>query len=115
MRFVSDSTRHRIWKILIPILVGIGLMVLFFFLAGFAGGACHCVSPTAVFFPYSALAWGAFDWESTGLLLLTLQYPLYSITIARVRGISWKALAVLILLAFHVAAVTVALRVYQHG
>lgn len=108
-------TRHRIWQILHPVLVGIGLMVLFALLAGFAGGACHCVSPTGIFFPYSAIAWGAFSWEFIGTLLLILQYPIYALTIARARGSNWKALALLILLAFHVAAVILALQLYKHG
>ena len=115
MRSVSVTTSNRIWKIFNPILVGIGLMVFFFLLAGFAGGACHCVSPTGIFFPYSAIAWGAFSWESIGTLLLILQYPVYALTIARARGSNWKAMAFLILMALHVAAVVLALRVYQHG
>jgi len=115
MRFPSASTLPRIWKILSPILVGIGLMVVFALMAGFAGGACHCVSPVAVFFPYTAIARGALSWESIGDVLFILQYPVYALTIARARGSNWKALALLILLAFHIAAVVLALRVYQHG
>jgi hypothetical protein len=115
MRSVSASRRQRVWTILNPILIGIGLMVLFFLLAGLAGGACHCVSPVAVFFPYSAIAWGAFDLQSIGSLLFFLQYPVYTLTIAKARSSNWKALAFLILLALHIAAVIPALRVYQHG
>jgi len=90
-------------------------MVLFFLMAGFASGACHCESPGAVFFPYSEIAWGAFDLQSIGSFLFILQYPVYALTIARARSSNWKALAFLILMALHVAAVMLALRVYQHG
>lgn len=102
-------------RILIPVLIGMGLMVVFALLAGFAGGACHCVSPVAVFFPYSAIAWGAFDWQSIGSFLFILEYPLYAIIIGRTRGDNWKGFAFLVLMAFHLAAVFVALRVYKHG
>jgi hypothetical protein len=112
---VFEVIRHHIWRVLVPISVGIVLTVLLFALAGFAGGACHCVTPIAVLFPYTAIARGAFSWESISIVLVTLQYPLYLITIARARDMGWKILTFLILLAFHVAAVTVALRVYQHG
>jgi hypothetical protein len=115
MRCPSASVRRRIWKILNPILLGMGLMVLFALLAGFAGGACHCVSPTGIFFPYTAIARGAFDWESIGDLLFVLQYPLYAVVVARARGGNFKGLAFLILMAVHFAAVILALRVYQHG
>ena len=115
MRSISASTRHRIWKTLSPILVGIGLMVLFFLLSGFASGACHCESPGALFFPYSEIAWRAFDWQTIGSILFILQYPVYVLTIARVKGSNWQILALLILLTLHIAAVILGLRVYQHG
>ena len=115
MRRLSATTRQRIWQMLTPILVGFGLMVLSALLAGLAGGACHCVSPVAVFFPYSAIAWGAFDLQTIGSILLILQYPIYVLTIARLKGSNWKALAFLILVTLHIAAVIPALRVYQHS
>ena len=115
MRRLAAVPRHRIWQILSPILVGLGLMVLSALLAGLAGGACHCVSPVAVFFPYSAIAWGAFDLQTIGSILFILQYPVYALTIARARSPNWQILALLILVGLHVAAVVVALQVYQHS
>ena len=56
-----------------------------------------------------------FDLQSIGSLLFMLQYPVYALTVARIRGSNWKALALLILIALHFAAVPLALRVYRHS
>ena len=90
-------------------------MVVFFLLAGFAGGACHCETPVTVFFPYWMIALGAFNWESISNILLIIQFPVYALAMARARGDNWKALTFLILLTLHVAAVITAFRVYRHS
>jgi hypothetical protein len=100
-------------RVLIPILVGIFLTVLFFALAGFLGGACHCVTPTNLFFPYAAIILGGTSWEAISFLLIALQFPLYAIILANVKGSRRQTLVFLILLAFHAAATLVGLKVHH--
>jgi hypothetical protein len=101
-------------RVLIAILAGVLLTVFFFVLAVLVGGACHCVTPTTIFFPYAAIVLAGFSWESISLILIALQFPLYSIIIAETKGTGRKALMSLILLAFHAVATMVGLRVYHH-
>lgn len=101
-------------RILIAIVIGIVLTVVFFALAGFFGGACHCVTPTTIFFPYAAIVFGTTSWDSIGLVLIALQFPLYSIILIGVRGNIWRALSFLILLLSHAEALVVGLKVYHH-
>ncbi len=100
-------------RLLIAILIGVALSVIFFVLAVFSDGACHCVKPTIVFFPYGGIALSR-SRESISLPLIALQFPIYSVVIAKVRGAGWRVVALLILLIFHAAAVTVGLNLYHH-
>ena len=54
--------------LIISILIGVTLSVCFFVLAVLSDGACHCVKPTIVFFPYAGIAL-ARSWESISLPL----------------------------------------------
>jgi hypothetical protein len=96
-------------SVLIVILIGVILGVVFFALAGFSDGACHCVKPTIVFFPYAGIALGL-SWESVSLPLIALQFPAYSVLIAKARGAGWRILAFLVLIFTHAVAVAVGLR-----
>jgi hypothetical protein len=100
-------------RVLIPILVGVVLSVFFFALAVVSDGACHCVKPTIILFPCVGLAEGL-GWEFISLPLMALQFPIYSVVIAKVRGGGWRILVFLILLVIHAVAAVVGLRVYPH-
>lgn len=101
-------------RVLIAILAGVILTVFFFVLAVLVGGACHCVTPTTIFFPYAAIVLARFSWESMSLILIALQFPLYSITIAETKGNGRKILMSLSLLAFHAMAIMVGLKIHNH-
>ena len=83
------------------------LTVVFFLITAFADGACHCVKPTIIVFPYAALALSR-SWESASLPLIVLQFPIYSILIAKVTGTRLKLLTLAIVIALHVVTATVA-------
>jgi len=101
-------------RILIGTAIGTVLTVVFFTLAGFFGGACHCVTPTTAFFPYAAIVWGATTWDSMGTVLIALQFPFYAIVLIPVRGIPRRILSFVLLLLVHSAAIVAGLRVYHH-
>jgi hypothetical protein len=97
-------------NILIGLAIGVVLTVLSFILAALADGACHCVKPTIIFFPYAALALTR-SWESISLPLMALQFPIYAISIAKVRGIRWKLLTFIILVLLHVGSAAIGLKI----
>ena len=100
-------------RLLIAICIGILLTVLFFATAAFMGGACHCVTPTTILFPYAATILNSTGWESVGLLLLALQFPLYTIIGAHVREPRRRILVLLVILGLHALAVLVGLRLSE--
>ena len=100
-------------RVFVPILIGILLTVLFVLLGGFAGDACHCLTPTTIFFPYGTIVLQHTSRESVGLLLIALQFPLYSIILANVSRGRRRILALLILFATHAAATLIGLTVYR--
>ena len=99
--------------VFIPILIGILLTVLLVLLGGFAGGACHCLTPTTIFFPYGTIVLQHTSRESVGLLLIALQFPLYSIILTNVGRGRRRILASLVLFATHAAATLIGLTVYR--
>jgi hypothetical protein len=101
-------------RVLIAILAGVLLTVFFFVLSVLFGGACHCVTPTTIFFPYAAIVLGGFSWESMSPILIAVQFPLYSIIVAEAKGNGRKTLVSLVLLVFHAVATMVGLKVYHH-
>jgi hypothetical protein len=94
-------------KFLIGLVAGLVLTGAFFLLTAFADGACHCVKPTIIVFPYAALALSR-SWESASLPLIVLQFPIYSILIAKITGIRFKVLTLAIVIALHAGTATLA-------
>ena len=100
-------------RILIALAIGTVLTGVGFVFAGFVGGACHCVTPTTILFPYAAIVFGR-EWDPLGVVLLVVQYPIYAALLAWFRGIKARALALAILLLSHTAGVFVGLKVFRH-
>lgn len=100
-------------NVLIGFAIGVLFTVLFFILAALADGACHCVKPTIIFFPYAGVAL-ARSWESISLPLMTLQFPVYAILIAKVRGNRWKLLTLLILVLLHIGTAAIGLKLENY-
>ena len=84
--------------ILLALLIGIALTTVAILGAGMAGGACHCETPTIVFFPFAMLGVYGLRWESISLPLVLLQYPVYSLFLAAVRKVSSNAFALVLLI-----------------
>ena len=101
-------------RILVGILVGILVTVLFFLVAMFSDGACHCVRPTIIFFPYSAIALEKSAPDLMSLALMVLQFPIYSVLLAGIKNRTRRVLTALTLLACHLIAASMGLAL-RHG
>ena len=99
-------------KMLIAILIGIAFGVFFFVVAVLADGACHCVKPTIVLYPYAGIAL-LYSWEYVSLPLMAIQFPVYAAAIAKAKRVRWTALSVLIILLLHALLAFVGLRLYR--
>ncbi len=98
-------------RVLIAILVAVLLTLVLFALAGLLGGACHCVTPTTLFFPYGAIILGL-SAESISFLAMAIQFPLYAVVLVKANGRERRIVALVLLIAFHVAAAMVSLKLY---
>jgi hypothetical protein len=90
---------------LAAIAIGFGLTVALFVLGGMAGGACHCMTPMTVFFPYGTALSMSGEWETAGLLLITAQFPLYAWLLINAPAGSRRLLVLIALAVVHAAAV----------
>ena len=100
-------------KSLISVLVGVGVTVVLFILGGSLGGACHCMTPMTVFFPYGTIITMRSSWESIGLLVTVLQFPLYAVILAAASGGKKRYVVLGALVAVHASAVIVGLKVFH--
>jgi hypothetical protein len=105
--------KQRILSLLIALAISVVITIAFFFAAGFAGGACHCMTPVSVLFPYGTFIGMRTSWENTSLLATVLQFPLYAIIIGIVAGWRWKLLASLVILVVHSVAAFGAVNMYR--
>lgn len=88
-------------------------MLFLAFIGGFLGGACHCMIPMMLFFPYGTIVVMRTSWQAVGIVLLILQFPLYVILLTSLSGRGRKGLALLVLLAGHAAASVLGLTVFR--
>jgi hypothetical protein len=104
--------RNTFW---IPVLAGILLTGLFYVLGALFSGGGHSLAALIFLFPYGTalgLLWEDTPLEFIGGLLLVLQYPLYALILANVKGKGPRWLVLLVLLAVHATAVVIGLKVY---
>jgi hypothetical protein len=106
------QNKETMKRLLIVLFIGSILEILFIVMAAAAGGACHCVTPTMILFPYAAIMLGGPSWESMSTVAMIVEFPLYSVVIGAVRGRA-KVLAILAVTVCHIAAVVIALKLYH--
>lgn len=98
-------------RLIISVLVGVLVTLILGLAGGFFGGACHCMIPIALFFPYGTIIVMHTSWESFGLVIAAVQFPLYAAILANLPKNRRGALAFLLLLAVHIATTLAGLRV----
>lgn len=93
--------------------IGIAAGIISFVVAVGLAGACHCVSPTMVLFPYGAIAL-TLSRESISLPLMVLQFPIYSLAVAVPRTTRIRILLLLSLLLIHATSAGLALKLHNY-
>jgi len=81
--------KRLLLSLLIAIPSSLVIAVLLFFASAFAGGACHCMTPVSVFFPYGTFITMRTRFETAGFYCDLLQFPLYATVIAALNN--WEA------------------------
>jgi hypothetical protein len=87
--------------------VAAGALLLF---AGFADAACHCMTSMFVLFPYGATIFNMTDWQGIGLLMMVLQFPLYTVALLTSGSLRLRIGVLLVLIALHSGAAFFTLR-----
>ena len=104
-------------RLLLSLLIAIPLSgvvtVILFFAAGFAGGACHCMTPVSVLFPYGTFITMRTRFETAGFYSHVLQFPVYATVIAVPNGWRKRLIASIVVLVVHSLAAVGALTMYR--
>ena len=99
----------------VPVAVGLLLTVLFYLLGAFLSGGGHSLVAITAFFPYcfaTGVSLGDGRFSLIEVVMIALQFPVYALILANVKG-GWRWTAVLILLAAHVVAAVIGIRAYR--
>jgi|GEM_PF-2124650 len=106
-------------RIVLAILIGFTLTVFFFALGSLFSGGGHDLTAISAFFPYAAITGNLTKdtgWDQIGgfidMALLAVQFPVYAIILALIKGWRLKGLVLAILLAIHIVTAVIGLRNY---
>jgi hypothetical protein len=95
-----------------PLLLSTFGSIILFVGAAMHGGMCHCMTAMFTLFPYGSYVMMrmSLSWDSVGLLLALLQFPVYAVIITVVNGVRWKIIVLLLIIVLHLVAASFALR-----
>lgn len=79
------------------------------FLAGMAGGMCHCMTSTYTLFPFGSMIEMHSSWETLGFLLTMFQFPIYTIIVMVLRSTQARVIAATVIAAIHAVGAWIAL------
>ena len=105
--------KRLIFSLAIALPVSAVVTVALFLASGFAGGACHCMTPVSIFFPYGTFITMRTSWEATGGYATLFQFPLYATIIALTNGWRRRLIVSIVLLIMHSVAALGAVTMYQ--
>ena len=104
-------------RLILPLLIALPISalvtVVLFFAAGFLGGACHCMTPVSILFPYGTFITMRTRFENAGFLLDLMQFPVYASVVAILNGWRQRIIGSVVLLTLHVIAAIGALTMYS--
>ena len=90
------------------------LTAVLFIVAAGADGACHCITPAAILFPYGIIISMGARWEIVSLLATALQFPVYALVFTAAQKTRGQVIVVLVLLVTHGVALAFATRYHYH-
>jgi hypothetical protein len=105
--------KRLLLSLLIAIPISLVIAVLLFFASAFAGGACHCMTPVSVFFPYGTFITMRTRFETAGFYCDLLQFPLYATVIATLNNWKRRSVGAAALLVLHAIAAVGAVTMYR--
>ena len=76
------------------------------------GGMCHCGTAMFALFPFGSFVKLKTSWESVGLLLVLVQFPIYAVIVTLVNGTQRRVIVLLLVIVFHVFAAALAVSDY---
>lgn len=96
-------------KYFVAIVISVLGTVLLQFLAGMAGGMCHCMTSMYSLFPFGTTVEMHTSYELLGMLLTYVQFPLYTIVVMLLKDAQLRAIGSILIAVIHVLAAVVAL------
>ncbi len=105
--------KRLVLSLLIAIPVSAVITVLLLFAAGFAGGACHCMTPVSVLFPYGTFITMRTRFEAIGFYSDILQFPVYATVVAILNDWRRRLVGSVVILITHSIAAIGALTMYR--
>ena len=105
--------KRLLLSLLIALPISAVVTVILFLASGFAGGACHCMTPVSIFFPYGTFITMRTSWEAAGGYATVFQFPLYAAIIALVNGWRKRLVVSFVVLIVHSIAAVGAVTMYQ--
>jgi hypothetical protein len=99
-------------RLLLALPLSLAVTIVLFAGAAMYGGMCHCETAMYAFFPYGSFAMIRMSWDSLGLLMMLVQFPIYSVIITVVNGARRKVMVLLLIVALHALAASFALHDY---
>jgi len=104
-------------KMVVPMLIAFAVSavvtVVLSIIGGFLGGACHCMTPMSVLFPYGTFITMRTSWEEAGFYAHIFQYSLYAVLIALAQGWRNRLIVTCVVLIVHALAAVFAVNMYE--
>ncbi len=105
--------KRLLYSLLVAIPISVAVTLILSLASGFAGGACHCMTPISVLFPYGTFITMRTSRETLGFYVYVFQFPVYAIIITIFNGARRRLLASAIVLIVHSIGAVGALTMYQ--
>jgi hypothetical protein len=99
-------------RLLIALTLSVVVTIVLVIGAAMYGGMCHCSTAMFTLFPFGAFVMMKTSWESSGLLLALVQFPLYALIVTVVNGTRMRVIVLLLIVALHILGASFALHDY---
>jgi hypothetical protein len=105
--------KRLLLSVLIALPISAVVTVVLLLAAGFAGGACHCMTPVSILFPYGTFITMRTRFETAGFFLDILQFPVYATFLALLGPWRRRLVGVVVVVVTHSIAAVGAVTMYR--